>query len=257
MLGPHRWADAYPQCSGTQQSPIDIEPNKCSLSKKRPIGIAHADYPPRSVKIINDRYTVKFLLNWHSNNRPFVHGDELGPRNRFIPREVHFHWGHRSDRGSEHRLEGRQYALEMHIVCFNERYGSVANATNRSKGVLVVSQLFRATKLAKKHFFTDFVDQVRSTGSEVETRNHLCMFAMDELIHVPPEEWNYIIYPGSFTTPPCYEQVTWLVFLSVQPVAEIHLQRLRRLRGLGDHIGDNYRPIPNPGHQRECLINTD
>lgn len=209
------------------------------------------------MEIINDRYTVKFQFTWTPYRHPVIRGGELGGKSRFIPREIHFHWGHRSDRGSEHRIDGQQFALEMHIVSFNARYGSVANATTRPDGVLVLSQLFRSAEIAQKLFFSDFIEQVRETDSRVTMTSHLCRFAFDELIQVPSQEWNYVTYSGSFTTPPCYENVTWLVFLHVQPVAESQLYRLRHLQGLGGHIGDNFRPVQNRKTPRKCSINAD
>lgn len=202
---------------------------------------------------------MKFLLNWRAtdHSRPFVYGEELGSDNYFIPREVHFHWGHASNRGSEHLIDGQQFALEIHIVNFNAAYGSVANATGQHDGILVISQLFRATKMANKLFFADFIDKVREAESEFTLTTQLCKFALDEMIQIPSEEWNYVIYRGSFTTPPCHEPVTWLVFIGVQNVAEAQLERLRRLNGLESKIGDNYRPVQNGKNMRACFVNWD
>lgn len=215
------------------------------------------DLPPKTVKIMNDRYTIKIQFTWPLDKRPYIRGDELGKGNRFIPREVHFHWGHSSDRGSEHTIDGQQFALEMHLVSFNERYGTVSNATDKPDGILAISQLFRSTAMAKKHFFSDFIEQVRETGSEVEMTTHLCRFALDEIMQVPSDQWNYVKYAGSFTTPPCHGKVTWVVFLDVQPMAESQLYRLRQLQGLNGQIGDNFRPIQNGDYQRQCRINAD
>lgn len=210
------------------------------------------------MQILNDRYTVKFLFTWTKGRHPVIRGAELGGKtNRFIPREVHFHWGHKSNRGSEHMIDGHQHAFEMHIVSYNARYGSVSNAIGQADGILAMSQLFRSTSYAKKYFFSDFIDQVRETGSEVLMTSHLCKFAFDEIIQVPSVEWNYVTYSGSFTTPPCYENVTWLVFLNVQPMAESQLYRLRQLQGLSGSIGDNFRPVQNRKVHRKCRVNTE
>lgn len=212
---------------------------------------------PKSVQVINDRYTVKFQFTWPKDNHPYIRGEELGVGNRFIPREVHFHWGHHSDRGSEHLIDGQQFSLEMHLVSFNEKYGTVANATDKPDGILAISQLFRSTGMAKKFFFSDFIEQVHETGTEVQMTTHLCRFALDELVQVPSDQWNYVKYAGSFTTPPCHGKVTWLVFLDVQPMAESQLYRLRQLQGLNGQIGDNFRPIQNRDSHRSCRINVD
>ena len=213
---------------------------------------------PKSVQVLNDRYTMKFLLDWDTDKDvPYIQGAELGAQDRFIPREIHFHWGHKSTRGSEHLIDGQQFALEFHIVNYNERYGSVADAINRPDGLLAVSQLFRAATFSKKYFFMDFIDLVKETGSHFEMTSHLCRFALDNLIQIPPDQWNYVIYQGSFTTPPCYEHVKWMVFLDVQPVSEGQLARLRELKGLNGQIGDNFRPIQNHIIHRHCQINMD
>ena len=57
--------------------------------------------------------------------------------------QCHFHWGSSSAHGSEHHVDGHEYALEMHCVHYKEEYGSVANAMTQSDGLVVIGAFFQ------------------------------------------------------------------------------------------------------------------
>ncbi len=46
-------------------------------------------------------------------------------------KQLHFHWGGRDCRGSEHTLGGRAFPLEVHMVHYNTSYGNFANAVDK------------------------------------------------------------------------------------------------------------------------------
>ena len=48
---------------------------------------------------------------------------EGGLLSRYQFHSLHFHWGP-YDVGSEHTLEGKAYAMELHLIHFNTKYGS-------------------------------------------------------------------------------------------------------------------------------------
>eukprot|EP01135_Chromosphaera_perkinsii_P009897 Nk52_evm1s1956 gene=Nk52_evmTU1s1956 len=51
---------------------------------------------------------------------------------------THFHWGSNDGIGSEHTYNERSYAMEQHVVTWNTKYGSFAEAAKYADGVAVV-----------------------------------------------------------------------------------------------------------------------
>ena len=35
--------------------------------------------------------------------------------------QLHFHWGDSKTQGSEHKIEGKAFPMEMHLVHFNQK----------------------------------------------------------------------------------------------------------------------------------------
>jgi len=56
--------------------------------------------------------------------------------------QLHFHWGSTNTVGSEHRIAGTQYALEMHLVHYNRKYPNISVAIDKSDGLAVIGVLF-------------------------------------------------------------------------------------------------------------------
>lgn len=67
----------------------------------------------------------------------------LAVKPSFLPDEfrfaqMHAHWGSNSNNGSEHLIAGLGYAAEIHIVHWNLKYGTVAEALKHGDGLLVL-----------------------------------------------------------------------------------------------------------------------
>ena len=57
--------------------------------------------------------------------------------------QIVLHWGNSgNNHGSEHQVDGHQYAVEMQCVHFKEEYGSLANAMNQPDGLVIVAAFF-------------------------------------------------------------------------------------------------------------------
>ncbi|XP_055906249.1 putative carbonic anhydrase 3 [Eupeodes corollae] len=157
---------------------------------------------------------------------------------------VHFHWGSPQTKGSEHALGGQKYDLEMHIVCKNIKFASVAEAREDPFGLAVMGVLFKG------------LDQEVPRSGLNEIFDRLPFLALpntDLLIENPlklgelmgginPKK--FYTYRGSLTTPPCSQAVTWLVFEDIVPVQSQSLQKFWHLldvRGLP--LVNNFRPL--------------
>ncbi|XP_059611447.1 carbonic anhydrase 2-like [Phlebotomus argentipes] len=246
-----KWKEKYPICGGKSQSPINIDPSKCErVSKKATLKVTNEDYRPESVELINDHYTVKYLISWQKNHFPTISGDILR-HNRYIPRDIHFHWGHEDSQGSEHSINTRKYSMEMHIVSYNAKYKSVADAKFHRDGILVIAQLFHVNNSAPNYFFLDYLPRVKQSRRKIVIKDKLCAFNLGEFLNVDALSASFVTYNGSFTTPPCYEDVTWVLPLKINAIPHNKMRFFRDIQGLEGHLVDNYRPI-QPTNGRKC-----
>merc|ERR1711862_368151 len=67
-----------------------------------------------------------------------------------------------------------------------------------------------------------------------------------------PGNKTFFTYPGSLTTPPLYESVTWILFKQPVEISSVQLKIMRDMK-FGDsnseNMRDNYRPVC-PRHSR-------
>ncbi|MFM9960591.1 MAG: carbonic anhydrase [Planctomycetaceae bacterium] len=185
--GPEFWGKLDPSyrlaSSGTQQSPIDINTQKTPTAE---LPALKFDYRRERIATLNNGHTIQH------NEAPgsFLHvGDET-----FSLEQFHVH------APSEHTIDGKHFELEIHFVHKSKsKLGQVA----------VVAVLVQADDQANLDLPLAH-DLPKKPGEVVEvdaTRN-----PSDFL----PRSREYFAYSGSFTTPPCTEQVRWIVMK--QPV---------------------------------------
>ncbi|RWA97237.1 MAG: carbonic anhydrase [Mesorhizobium sp.] len=208
--GPEHWGDLDERnfvCSaGTQQSPIDVK------------GAIKADIPQIAIgwhkgggRMVNNGHTIQVNLPQGST---LTRGDRVYDLLQF-----HFH------APSEHHVAGRNFPMEAHFVH--------KDADSDTVGVLGVFLTPGATNAS----FASLAAAFPATSGE-ET-------AVDE---VDPNEFlpaslAYWTYEGSLTTPPCTENVEWMVAMEPVDVDPADMERFTSLYPL------NARPIRSPNRR--------
>lgn len=61
----------------------------------------------------------------------------------FLFEKMHFHWGSKNSIGSEHSIFGQKFPVEVHLVHYNDKYGSLEEAFDRPDGLLVIAVFFQ------------------------------------------------------------------------------------------------------------------
>ena len=120
---------------------------------------------------------------------------------------MHAHWGDIEGVGSEHTLNGAPFDAELHIVHYNTKYGSPGEAFDKEDGLAVLGIFL---KVGKEH-----QELQKVLGKLKDLDQVYDVAAIEESILVEnllPANKSYFTYPGSLTTPPLYESVTWIVF---------------------------------------------
>uniref|UniRef100_A0A1B6H913 Alpha-carbonic anhydrase domain-containing protein n=1 Tax=Homalodisca liturata TaxID=320908 RepID=A0A1B6H913_9HEMI len=152
------------------------------------------------------------------------------------------HWGMRDVLGSEHKVNGRSYAIEGHCVHFNTKYGSYKEASKYHDGLAVVAFFGEAGKVDNPKIER----LVKRLGYVKHPNSSVSMSAWESLSWFADlgEPTNYFTYPGSLTTFPYSENVIWIVYPRPLLISFRQVKAFRKLLS-SDCIAntENTRPL--------------
>ena len=201
---PANWATLRPDyatcATGKRQSPIDIRD-----SIQVDLEAIRFDYKPTFFRIIDNGHTIQ--VNVGAGNTIQVMG------RRFELIQFHFH------RPSEERINGRAYDMVAHLV-HKDLDGQLA----------VIAILL-------EHGEENPLIQTLWNNLPLEVGQELTPDVPIDLNTLLPKDRTYWTYMGSLTTPPCSEEVIWMVFRQPQPVSPDQVAIFSRL------YRNNARPI--------------
>uniref|UniRef100_A0A182JHT2 Carbonic anhydrase n=1 Tax=Anopheles atroparvus TaxID=41427 RepID=A0A182JHT2_ANOAO len=244
---PDHWAETDPDCGGSRQSPINIARESTTTPPggegSPSLQLEGGARKPVSITVTNNGHTVQYTFDWSkASERPQLVGGPLG-QDPYVFEQLHFHWGAENDRGSEHTLNGMRFPMEAHFVFFKQEYGSFEQAINQPDGLAVLGTLYElgGPKVPAGAKWARPLPKVREAGSSITLEGRE-LFSLES---VAGAEWDrYYSYPGSLTTPPCAETVTWIVREAPAVLAQKDLDLLRSLLDSnGKPLVDNFRPV--------------
>jgi carbonic anhydrase len=212
--GPENWgalSSAFQSCkTGTAQSPVDI-PAAAGLSSQ-PISLS---YSASDCEVSNSGHSAE--LRSLAAQAITVGGV------RYTFRQMHFH------SPSEHTLAGVRYESEFHFVHESD------------DGRLAVLGVLAKAGLRNVAWST-FIDA--ASAREPGTTSRTGAIDLQSLF---PASLDHYAYEGSLTTPPCSENVHWLV---LQTPIELGTDQITKLKA--KHSNNN-RPT-QPLNDREILL---
>jgi len=205
-VGPKHWSslnEKFHMCSeGKQQSPINLVPTKdIDLA---PLNI---NYTVGSKSEINNGHTVQ--VNMKSGNTLNIDGTT------FELKQFHFHTP------SENHINGKSFPMEAHFV----------HASADGK-LAVISVMFQ------EGAENPTLNMMMKKFPLAKNQEQKLEFSKDYLNTMLPNSLDYYEFMGSLTTPPCSEQVRWIVLK--KPISASKEQ----IAAMHEEIGmDNNRPI--------------
>ena len=203
----------YAACdTGTTQSPINL-----AGATRTDLPDPEFNYRPTPASIENLGHTLQ--VNYAPGSFMTV-GDA-----RYELAQFHFHTP------SEHRLEGKEFPAELHLV-HRGPGGELAVV-----GVMIESGSENTT-------LAPLLTQL--PANKGEKREASAQLTAEQLL---PEERQHFLYPGSLTTPPCTEGVTWMVM--DEPI-QMSSEQIAALRST---INKTNRPVQPLGN-RELRLDT-
>jgi len=212
---PTNWDELDPNwaiCqSGTQQSPIDIKPSVLGnlLSVATPANIQFNYQSLTNFPVQNNGHTIQV-------NYPFPSGNSTmtvdGTTYRLVQFHLHTH--------SEHLINGEAAALELHLV-HQDSSGNLA---------VVGVMLENGTANAALETVLDNMPQQTGTKTAIGTINASSFL---------PANRSYYGYQGSLTTPPCSQNVKWIVLKNPITASQAQIDAFTNIFQV------NARPVQN------------
>lgn len=205
--GPEAWGQlkpAYRQCLlGKRQSPIDIRDGL-------PVHLdpIQFDYRPTRFRVIDNGRTVQVKLDL--GNSITV----MGQRYELV--QVQFH------RPSEERVNGRAYPMSAQLLHKSPagQYAVVAVLLDQGEPHALIQQVWNNLPL-EKH-------QEQAAQAPMDP---------SQILPAPAQRHQYYTYMGSLTSPPCTENVLWMVMKQPVTVSIEQIDLFHRLYPM------NARPV--------------
>ncbi|XP_018328028.1 carbonic anhydrase 15-like isoform X2 [Agrilus planipennis] len=140
-----KWKEHYKSCGGHRQSPINIY--DATGKRLNPFKLQNYRDPlPGPLMLHNNGHTVVLQIAHPRRGQsvPYITGGWLSKSYQF--ESLHFHWGERSDFGSEHTFTGKRYPMEMHMVHRNKNYRTMEEAMKHADGLMVLAFFYELNK---------------------------------------------------------------------------------------------------------------
>ena len=195
--GPSHWGELKPEFAlckdGHHQSPIDIR-----NPKKADLPAIQFDYKPSALHIVDNGHTV--MINYGPGSFMSVGGE------KYALKQFHFH------RPSEEKINGEGYEMVVHLVHANQegKLAVVAVLLQRGEDNPLVRELWKDLPREKEK--EEALDSVQI-----------------DVAGLLPADRGYYTFPGSLTTPPCSENVTWLVLKHPVSVSGAEIEQFSKL----------------------------
>ncbi|XP_007535409.1 carbonic anhydrase 2 [Erinaceus europaeus] len=235
--GPEHWHKDFPIAQGERQSPIDIDTKAAVHDPElKPLNVNYEQALSR--RILNNGHSFNVEFD-DSQDKAVLKGGPLADTYRLI--QFHFHWGSSDDQGSEHTVDKKKYAAELHLVHWNTKYGDFGKAVQQPDGLAVLG-IFLMVGNAKPGLqkVIDVLDTIKTKGKSAD-------FAGFDPRGLLPESLDYWTYLGSLTTPPLLECVTWIVLKEPISLSNEQMLKFRSLNFSSPDepeklMVDNWRP---------------
>ncbi len=232
--GPDTWPYRFDTCEGESQSPIDIR-------------ISNVKFDSNLTPLSLNGYTTNmysYVWNFTHNGhtiiayppplaRLSISGANLAEV--FYLVQFHFHWGYNAYQGSEHTIDGRKYPLEIHFV----------HQAHFSGAFAVLSILFDLQR-DDNLYINDLLSILnQTTNTSISIQHQINISRLFPTVSSP----HFYLYNGSLTSPPCTENVTWIIIARHIPISPYQLEVFT-----GNSVPFNFRP-PQKLHSRKVSAN--
>lgn len=233
--GPSKWKGVCQ--TGKKQTPIDIK--SLDTIWKEGLGTPtltnYNEMPNVNFTATNNGHTLTISFPEDVYN---VSG--IGLTGTYTTVQFHLHWGSTNRKGSEHFLDGKQYAAELHFVSYNTKYANLSMAVTEPDGLAVLGVFIMVGGDNNTNY--NFLKYAKDVIGKDTDKKGIDAFKLKGML--PTDLGKFFRYSGSLTTPGCFESVTWTVFKDSVNISEYQMGLLRNLDDSnGVKMVNNFRPL--------------
>ncbi|XP_057777929.1 alpha carbonic anhydrase 1, chloroplastic [Salvia miltiorrhiza] len=204
-MGPDKWASLNPNFSlcatGKLQSPINIVSDRAVRSTK--LKALVRDYRAVNVTLVDNKFTVAIE---YPDDTGGISVDEK----QYALKQMHWH------SPSEHRINGKRFAAELHMVHVSEDAKVVVVATLYQLGhpdPLLQTIYKKLNELASEY-----------KSSEATAPIQVGVLEAAELRTTPSKYYRYV---GSSSVPPCAEHLVYIVLAQATSISKQQVAALK------------------------------
>ena len=231
---------------GRRQSPIDINTKYTRKILMAGNSLIFNKYEKQvGASVENNGHTVKLTLTDGSDDEIWIKDGGLS-LTKFQFAQAHFHWGNDDKHGSEHKIDGKTFPMEMHLVHWNLDVGeTLKEAVEKDTGISleVLGVHFQIGKTNEKFkYLFEAVKRIRSQSNTTEIDYGIRLYDL-----LPENKNAFYRYKGSLTTPNCNEIVMWTVFKEKIEIDKDQMEIMRGTTYSHNHVkktmSNNFRDV--------------
>ncbi|WOL07060.1 alpha carbonic anhydrase 7-like [Canna indica] len=224
--GPDHWGEIHEEwaaCSnGDMQSPIDLLQKRVKIFPG--LGKLKRSYRAANATLKNRGHDI--MLAWAEGaGKIHINGTDYNLK------QCHWH------SPSEHSINGKRYALEVHMVHESD-----------DRRVAVVGIMYTIGR--PDTFLQELMEYIEEIAENTEEEK---VVGLMDPRHIKVGSRKYYRYMGSLTTPPCTQGVVWTISKKIRTVSKAQVRLLRD--AVHDSAEENARPL-QPINGREVQFYT-
>ncbi|XP_041038246.1 carbonic anhydrase-related protein 10-like [Carcharodon carcharias] len=247
---------AWRMCSiGKRQSPLDVNASSVIFDPfLKPLRLRTPGRTISGIMYNTGRYVS---LRLEPDQLVNISGGPLSYSFRL--EEIRIHFGSVDTIGSEHLIDGSPFPAEIQLIHYNVHlHNNLSEASHSPNGLMIIS-LFAKIDDIPNPFLNRMLS--REMITRISYKNDACFLWGLHLEHLFPDSFGFITYPGSMTTPPCHETVTWIILDRYITITSVQMHSLRLLSqdkplAVFQSMSGNYRPV-QPLNNRSLRTNVD
>jgi len=277
MNGPNGWMANF--CGGETEAAVPSQQSPINLCAATPLAsppkLAFSGWDGVKAMTVNSDNQLYLDVSGHecmldAGILPRLVGRSAAESIQWKLVQAQMHWGRNRQEGSEHFIEGKQHAAELHMVHINAKHANLTAAleSGETDALLVLGQLYKVGQ-GNDGYESDSLNTLVSAaqgyrivkGYPTPTNrrtSHVRDIAITDvnitLADLVNTQDGYYTYAGSLTMPTCNAAVTWIVMSKVETISVLTFNKLLLLGHVGqDDAGaavskfGNFRPLQSRG----------